>query len=215
MIFRDKLVSRFAASSVFALLLAGGLAGAQNPNMAQRGQQPMRKFMGDVASRLHHEQRKGKGPVVDIWRIKQPLNQPQISPNFKRQIGVARLTLRHNGSWNFSGHMNNVLVSSGCRFYAAMAVKNGKGGSFAFRYSHVLDANNRGTYNWNIHGNSPRVKNFVNSLQKSHDWAGHWRCVSVPRAGNGGGGNGGSGDPNWGSILGTFATIFGTLLSWL
>jgi hypothetical protein len=188
-----------AALSVFFVLFAAGLAAAQKtePSLSPVGMAktapPMMTGRGrrDIDSGKHHEKNKGEGPVVDIWKMTQrrKLLGEQIIKNF----GTANLALHADGSWSLSGQMNETGVGSDCRFYIVMAVKSAEGTSVLFSYSDVVTRDKPESYSWQKQGNNPTIKaNFKSFEEKGHDWAGHWTCVPLPKAGNAG-----AGDPNW------------------
>jgi len=205
MTFRNRSIRWAAALSAFVVLLAGGLAGAQKtppslppPGMGKTNTQIVaERGIRDADSGKHHEVKKEEGPIVDTWKITQRKKLPgeEIIKNF----GTASLTLNSDGSWNFSGQMNEHDAGTDCRFYIAMAVKSSEGTSVLFRQSDVLKHSNPESYSWQKQGNNRTIKDNFNAFEKSHDWAGHWTCVRLPKAGQGG-----PRDPNWEPVCQSF-----------
>lgn len=171
-----------AAGCLFAVLLAGGIACAQK---APKGQAENKSQPKDSDSGRRHASSAGEGPVVDNWKMSRRFSTTPGEVVI-RDFGSANLTLNSDGSWNFSGQMNKNQVGTGCRFYIVMAAKSSEGTSVAFRVSDILDQSNPQSYSWQKQGNNRTIKDNFAAFKKSHDWAGHWTCVGLPQAGDGG-----------------------------
>jgi len=170
------------ALSVFAVLLMVRFTGAQAvPKIA--GKVPVeQEEHREARSGKHHEAPKSGGPIVDNWKI-----QKSRKDNFGQKVelneGTVNLTLNSDGSWNFSGQMNQRYVGA-CRLYVVIAVKSSEGTLIPFSHSASLSENHPESYSWEKQGNDRTVKDNFKAFQKSgHDWAGHWKCLPRPQGG--------------------------------
>jgi hypothetical protein len=168
------------ALGVFAVLLLAWFAGAQNPPKIA-GKVPVEQEVHrEAKSGKHHEKPKPAGPIVDNWKI-----QKSRKDNFGQKVelseGTVNLTLNSDGSWNFSGQMNQQYVKA-CHLYVVIAVKSSEGTLIPFSHSASLNPNHPESYSWEKQGNNRTVKDNFKAFQKDgHDWAGHWKCLPAPR----------------------------------
>jgi hypothetical protein len=139
----------------------------------------------DIDSGKHHEKNKGEGPLVLTWKMTQRRELPRKEVI---KIGNVNLTLNSDGSWNFSGQMNETDVfGTDFRFYIVMAVRSSEGTSVLFSHSDVVRKSNPESYSWQKQGNNPTIKDNFKSFKEDLDWAGHWTCVfALAEVGHGG-----------------------------
>lgn len=182
MTLRNRWKKWTAAFSLCAVLLVGGFAGAQNPPKIARKVPVEQDEHKEAKSGKHHEGPKPGGPIVDNWKI-----QKSRKDNFGQKVeldqGTVNLTLNSDGSWNFSGQMNQHYVGT-CRLYVVIAIKSSDGTLIPFSHSASLNENHPESYSWEKQGNNRTVKDSFKAFQKDgHDWAGHWKCLPPPQAG--------------------------------
>ncbi len=186
------------ALGIFAVLVPGVFARAN-------GEEEQHK-RGNSGPR-HEEPNKQEGPVVDNWKI----NYHYLGTDGKEHdidYGTANVTLNADGSWNFSGQMNEDHVGSGCEFNIVFGVKSSEGTVIAFKHAAVLEMEKPQSYSWEKQGNNRTIRDNFKSFAKKHDWYGTWTCVGLPHASSGGGGG-----MDIGKLIGEVGTVLGAIAS--
>lgn len=170
------------ALGAFAVLLMGGFGVAQNPPKIARTPPVEQDVRREERSGKHHEAPKSGGPIVDNWKI-QKTRKDNFGQKVELNQGTINLTLNSDGSWNFSGQMNQKYVRA-CHLYVVIAVKSSEGTLIPFSHSASLSENHPEAYSWEKQGNDRTIKDNFKAFQKSgHDWAGHWKCLPRPAGG--------------------------------
>jgi hypothetical protein len=165
----------------------------------------------------HEESKPESGPIVHNYTLG---NRGLIGHGEKGEIvlGTANVTVNPDGSWNFSGQLNDngtlierrgkVLEESygpNQAFCIVFALKSSEGTVIAFKHEGTLKQDNPQSYSWETQGNNRTIKDNFKAFAKSHDWYVTWVRVVLPQPGSSGGG------PDVGTILADVAKVLGPL----
>jgi hypothetical protein len=208
------------SKNVFAVLLGISVAFAFVPQVvAQSKAEKKAEKQAEKKAGKEGEEKKGNsgkqhgaksdtGPVVVNWTIEQKAIQFKDSKQPPIKFGTGNLTLNSDGTWNFSGQMNQLLT--GCEFSAVLGIKNSEGVAIAFKQSAALEKEKPQSFSWEKQGKNPTIKDNFKAFKKDHDWYGSWNCVGLPKPGSSGGGGGG---PDAGTVVSDVVGVLGALLA--
>jgi VCBS repeat-containing protein len=161
-------------------------------------------------SGVRHEISKPEsGPIVDNWEGKTDFTADDGKKD-EIKYGTANLTLNPDGSWNFSGQMNEDHVGSGAAFNIVFAVRSSEGTVIAFKHAAALEKENPQSYSWEKQGDNRTIKENFKAFAKKHDWYVTWTAIGLPQPGSSGGGG-----SDFESIIGDLTKVLGPVLELL
>lgn len=158
------------------LALLSFTAGPNGLARAQEKKQGKKEAGGEAkkgnSGERHEEGKPGEKSVVYNWTM----GGPDV------KYGTANVTLNPEGSWNFSGHVNdeptNVKTKqyslNGCGIFAIVfAVKSSEGTVIGFKHSAVLGKFDPQAYSWETQGTNRTIKDNYEAFARATNYLTH------------------------------------------